>query len=204
MVPFIAIIFIFTFGRSNFNPFTITFSSLFVIAAGFVIFSNGLLKIILCDHYYLAGTIVCLTCIVLMFICLLALSKRTSYGHEMLGKLKGFKRFLESAEKEKLESLVNENPNYYYDILPYAYVLGISNKWIKKFESINLQAPDWYESSSSFNSSSFNNFLNKTVNSSSSSMLSHPGDSSGSGSSGGSSGGGSSGGGSGGGGGGSW
>lgn len=30
--------------------------------------------------------------------------------------------------------MVTNNPICFYDILPYTYVLGISDKWIKKFE----------------------------------------------------------------------
>ena len=63
--------------------------------------------------------------------------------------------------KEKLEMLVNENPTYFYDILPYTYVLGVSNKWIKKFESINVNPPTWYNYSDSidiFMTSTMNTF----------------------------------------------
>ena len=131
-----------------------------------------------------------------------ALPKRTPYGNEILGRIKGFKRFLETAEKEKLEAMVMENPTYFYDILPYTYVLGISDKWIEKFETIGLQSPDWYYSNNAFNVSTFGTFMNTTMKSATKTMASSP--SSSSGGSGGSSGGGSSGGGSGGGGGGSW
>ena len=61
----------------------------------------------------------------------------------MLGKIKGFKNFLETAEKSKLEELVMQNPEYFYNLLPYTYVLGVSNKWIEKFEDIALEAPHW-------------------------------------------------------------
>ena len=127
--------------------------------------------------------------------------KRTDYGIEILGKIKGFKNFLETAEKEKLEAMVSQNPTYFYDILPYTYVLGISDKWIKKFESIATEPPTWYDSSSTFDMIVFTSFMNKTMTSAGSAMSSSP---SSSGGSGGSSGGGSSGGGSGGGGGSSW
>ncbi len=134
-----------------------------------------------------------------------AMPKRTKYGNEMLGKIKGFKKFLETAEKQKLEAMVMENPTYFYDILPFTYVLGISNKWIEKFETISLQAPEWYDGYSSFSTASFGSFMNTTMQSVTSAMSSSPSSgSSGGSSSGGSSGGGSSGGGSGGGGGGSW
>ena len=156
------------------------------------------------DMSYLICYIIGLLCIGVMILLIKYLPKRTKYGNEMLGKLKGFKNFLETVEKEKLESLVMDNPNYFYDILPYTYVLGVSDKWIKKFESISLQAPSWYDSSNSFDISSFNRFINSTMTSAQGAMTSSPSSSSGGSSSGGSSGGGSSGGGSGGGGGGSW
>ena len=125
--------------------------------------------------------------------------KRTSYGNELLGKIKGFRNFLEIVEKDKLEAMVMENPNYFYDILPYTYVLGISEKWIEKFEKISLQPPSWYDSSTGFSVAAFGKFINTTMSQAQIAMTSSP-----SGSSDGSSGGGSSGGGSGGGGGGSW
>ena len=148
------------------------------------------------EPVYLIGYGVGLLCILVMVICLKYLPKRTPYGNEILGKLKGFKNFLETAEKEKLEAMVMENPEYFYNILPYAYVLGVSDKWIKKFESISLQAPSWYDSPNTFDMRTFGTFMNSTMSSAQSNMSYSD--------SGGSSGGGSSGGGSGGGGGGSW
>ena len=125
------------------------------------------------------------------------MSKRTPYGTEMLGRIGGFKNFLETAEKDKLETLVMENPQYFYDILPYTYVLGVSDKWMKKFESITVEPPTWYVGYhySAFDMMMFHHFMNTTMTTATSSMTSRP-------SSGG--GGGFSGGGSGGGGGGSW
>lgn len=154
---------------------------------------------------YLFTTLFGFACVIGMLIINNYMPKRTPYGNEMLGKLKGFKTFLETAEKEKLESMVFENPNYFYDILPYTYVLGVSDKWINKFEKIALKEPDWYSGMSSFDSRSFGESISHTMKSATSSMSSSPSSSGGGGfSSGISSGGGSSGGGSGGGGGGSW
>ena len=124
--------------------------------------------------------------------------KRTPYGNEILGRIKGFRNFLETAEKDKLEEMVMQDPNYFYNILPYTYVLGVSDKWISKFESISLEAPNWYGGTSGFDINSFGTFMNSTMTSAQSAMSSSPSSSSSS------SGGGSSGGGSGGGGGGSW
>ena len=151
------------------------------------------------DQFYFIYYVIGIICIIGMVICIKYLPKRTPYGNEMLGKIKGFKSYLETAEKEKLEAMVLQNPTYFYDILPYTYVLGVSDKWIKKFESITLRAPEWYDSDSPFDMLSFNTFMNSTMNSARSAMTSSPSSSSSS-----SSGGGMSGGGSGGGGGGSW
>ncbi|MDD3241589.1 MAG: DUF2207 domain-containing protein [Bacilli bacterium] len=118
------------------------------------------------------------------------ITKRTEYGNKILGEIYGFRNFLELAEKEKLELLVSENPKYFYDILPYTYVLGLSDKWINKFESIAIEQPDWYSSNSTFNMLMFNNFMHSTLSDVNSAMASMPSSSSGGGFSGGGSGGG--------------
>ena len=70
--------------------------------------------------------------------------KRSKYLDSVIGKILGFKDFLIVAEKEKFEALVNENPSYFYDVMPYAFVLNISDKWMDKFKGIEIEAPDWY------------------------------------------------------------
>ena len=70
--------------------------------------------------------------------------------------------------------MVLENPSYFYDILPFTYVLGVSDKWIKKFEAISLQAPTWYNSSNAFDVSAFGTFVNSTMVSAQSAMSSSP------------------------------
>ena len=153
------------------------------------------------ESIYLIGVIVGILCLIGMIICFKIMPKRTPYGNEILGKIKGFKNFLETAEKDKLESMVLSNPTYFYDILPFTYVLGVSDKWIKKFETINMQAPSWYDGHDAFSVVAFGTFIGSTMTSAQSVMSSSSSSSSSGGSS---SGGGSSGGGSGGGGGGSW
>lgn len=80
-----------------------------------------------------------LICLLIMYLCLINIKKRTEYGNELLNKIRGFRKFLITVEKDKLKLLVEDNPNYFYDILPYAYVLGITNKYIRKFEVIALR-----------------------------------------------------------------
>lgn len=133
------------------------------------------------------------------------IDKRTPKGAEWIGRISGFRDFLELAERDKLVALVEQDPKYFYNILPYAWVLNVSDKWAKKFETIAIQPPDWYYGHSGmFYPVMFMSDLNRSMNSVQSTMVSSPSSSSSGGGGGGFSGGGFSGGGGGGGGGSSW
>lgn len=86
---------------------------------------------------------------------------RTKENANLVGRILGFKNFIATAELAKLEELVEEDPNYFYNILPYAYVFGLTRKWASKFDNIiKFEEPDWYVADSGFNSSSiFNAYL---------------------------------------------
>ncbi len=134
------------------------------------------------------------------------MQRRDEKSSAILGKLRGFQRFIRTAEYEKLVLLSEENPQYFYDILPYAVVFGMDTKWSKKFTDIKIPEPDWYHS---YNSAPFvysTAWCHSMIHSCTTSTIPSPpvSSSSGSGYSGGSSGGGFSGGGGGGGGGGAW
>ena len=150
----------------------------------------SILPLMLIYKNYLLIFLTSLVSLYILAYCNNRLNKRTEYGFNNLGKIIGFKEFLETAEKENLETMVEKNPTYFYDILPYTYVLNVSNKWIKKFESITMEPPSWYSGTSDFNMVTFSSFMDSTVSSATSAMTSSPSSSSGGGSSGGGSGGG--------------
>ena len=77
-----------------------------------------------------------LICSIISGICIYFFPKRNILGTKLEGELRGLKHFIEVTDKKRLETLVYENPEYFYNILPYAYILGVSNKWIENFESI--------------------------------------------------------------------
>ena len=113
----------------------------------------------------------------LIFIMILVtlMKRRTKYGTEVLGRILGFKTFLKTAEKEKLETLVNQDPEYFYNILPYAYVLGVSDEWIKNFETISLMPPEWYVGNNSYyDYHAFSNTYNYLMRTSANAMTSRP------------------------------
>lgn len=73
---------------------------------------------------------------------------RTDYGIDLIGQILGFKQFIEFTEKDRIKLLVKENPEIFFEVLPYAYVLGVSDEWIKQFDGIVIPTPSWYVSTS--------------------------------------------------------
>lgn len=121
---------------------------------------------------------------------------------ELIQKVKGLKKYMETAEKELMEfNTVEENIRHFEELYPYAMAFGIEKKWVKGFEKILESAnyrPDWYHGRRSFTPAILGSNLTSSMSSSLSSSMPSSGGSSGSG------GGGSTGGGGGGGGGGGW
>jgi uncharacterized membrane protein YgcG len=171
---------------------SITFTILGLALIGFYVWVNAV-------EIYLALFLI--APLALIYISPYAL-KRTKFGDEILAKTLGFKNFIEKAEKDRINTLVNEDPEYFYKILPYAMVLGVTDQWARQFEDIAIDEPSWYVNNTSrrFSTVYFVSHLNNTTASISKNMTASPSQSS----SGSSSGGGFSGGGSGGGGGGGW
>lgn len=172
---------------------------------------TGLLSLLL-SAIFLDGFILGFALVVLMFMVAVFASantgRRTQQGARWLGEILGLKRFIEVAEHDRLVALVEETPEIFYNILPYAYVLDVTDIWSKKFETIAIPQPEWYVSNTpNFTSLILWSHLNRSMNTMSANMISIPastGSKGGGGSFGGGGGGGFSGGGFGGGGGGGW
>ena len=126
------------------------------------------------SNMYIIMSIIGIICIITIIIFLNYMDKRTEFGAEMLGKIKGFKRFLEIAEKQQLEDLVTKNPEYFYNILPYTYALGVSDIWVKQFETMATQYPKWYSSDDTIQNYNIENFVTKTMKSIEDTMSTKP------------------------------
>lgn len=81
-------------------------------------------------------------CIFINIFFTIFMKRKTEYGEKIKAQVYGFRDFLLKVEKNKLEELVSQNPQYFYDILPYTYVLNISKTWIRKFENIPIPEMD--------------------------------------------------------------
>ncbi len=102
---------------------------------------------------------------------------RTQFSNDRLGKIIGLKNFILVTEKDKMEMLVKDNPKSFYDILPYAYVLNVTDVYCEKFEDIDLSPPDWYVNTQALDSNAFTTLyfmtaLNSSLNHTYSTLLS--------------------------------
>lgn len=105
------------------------------------------------------------------------LVSRTKEYDAQLGEILGFKEFIRLAEKEQLELMLEDNPQFYYDILPYAQVLGVSDIWEDKFSDITVLPPQWLTGDAFtdvFMLHSFNVMIRSSMRGMSSGMVSRP------------------------------
>ncbi len=126
---------------------------------------------------------------------------RTAKGSAALAQVLGFRRYIETAEADRMQFA--EQENIWATYLPYAIVFGATKRWAKVFDGLGArqqaQVSTWYVSPYAFSGGSFSESMDGFADSTSGAIVSTPSSSGGSGFSGGFSGGGG-----GGGGGGSW
>ncbi len=156
------------------------------LAIGFILFFFGLFLM-----WWLS------ICGLIVIIFSRIMPSRTSYGFELYQRSKGYKEFIEKAQKYPQKFY--EDNNLFNEILPYAIMFGIVEKFANSAKEMGLKPSNnsWYTGSHHFNPVLFSSNITNFSNSFSSTSASRP-------SSSGSGGGGFSGGGFGGGGGGSW
>ncbi|MDD2232174.1 MAG: DUF2207 domain-containing protein [Sphaerochaetaceae bacterium] len=70
--------------------------------------------------------------------------RRSDYGQKVLEQVLGYREFLEKVEMDKLKLMIDSDPELFYRNLSYAIVLGLEDKWARKFSSIRMDAPIWY------------------------------------------------------------
>lgn len=78
--------------------------------------------------------------IVMLSTCIIS---RTEAYTEKLNRIVGFRDFILLTEKDKLEAMLESNPELYYQVLPYAIVLGVSDIWENKFANLTIAPPCW-------------------------------------------------------------
>ena len=65
--------------------------------------------------------------------------RRTALGTELLQKTLGYKRYLAGLDETALRRLVRQNPQFYYETLPYAEALGLGQKLTDRLQGVKLE-----------------------------------------------------------------
>jgi len=65
--------------------------------------------------------------------------RRTEFYTNMLGQIRGFANFIKTAERDRIELLTREDPGYFFDILPYAWAMELTDEWESSFNKFDLK-----------------------------------------------------------------
>lgn len=99
--------------------------------------------------------------------------RRTAHGREMYRRARGYKLFIDTAEKHRQQFFEKENT--FMEVLPYAIVFGATKKLANTMKVMGVEPPQpgWYRGSRPFNAylfasgiDSFSRSLSKTISSS--------------------------------------
>ena len=133
---------------------------------------------------FMIGIAMCFVLFLLSALC----ERKTDWYAEVLGKIRGYRNFLKIAEKDKMEMLAEEDPQYFYKNLAFAFALGVTAVYAEHFASLATEPPDWYSSNvvgtsgNPVTSASFLGSMDSMMNSISTTMTSSPSDGGGGGS----------------------
>ena len=120
--------------------------------------------------------LICLICFTNVSVAVCIISRTREYT-EKLNQIVGFRNFILCAEKDRLEALLESDPQYYYHVLPYAQVLNVSDIWEEKFKNLTVAPPAWATSSSFEIALDFmilNSLIRHSMTSIASGMISRP------------------------------
>ena len=59
--------------------------------------------------------------------------RRTEDGRQAMVRILGFRRYLKRVDRETLDALSKRNPDYFFDLAPYALALGVGKTFARQF-----------------------------------------------------------------------
>ena len=113
--------------------------------------------------YLKYSIILSIVSMVFVYILYINMKKKNEDTAKIYSELKGLKRFIMFANTDEINKLVNENTDYFYEILPYAYSFNLTDEWTSKFKNLAIPQPEWYSSYKVFTHKSIDHFINNTM-----------------------------------------
>ncbi|MES2409776.1 MAG: DUF2207 domain-containing protein [Patescibacteria group bacterium] len=112
--------------------------SSFLILIGISVFGNDGIRDVFIFTLY--GLSILLPIYLLVYLVILN-PKLSNEGERVRADIEGFKMYLRTAERYRMQKLTPETFEKY---LPYAMIFGVEKQWAKAFESLNMSSPTWY------------------------------------------------------------
>ena len=117
----------------------------------------------------------------IIFVFAWVMPARTAQGARTLEKVLGFEEFLSRVESDRFARMI-KTPEMFEKFLPYAMALGVEKNWVRAFEGIYRQPPNWYRGDfQTFQPRSFVSDLSRMSSRAATVMASQPRSSGGSG-----------------------
>lgn len=70
-------------------------------------------------------------------------ARRTETGNRIRDEILGLRRYMKKVTKPELLRILRSNPDYYYELAPYALALGVDKQFAKRFGSIRQPNCTW-------------------------------------------------------------
>lgn len=64
--------------------------------------------------------------------------KRTDLGQQAQDQISGLRKHMRSVSKQELQRLLKANPNYFYELAPYALALGLDKTFARRFGRLRM------------------------------------------------------------------
>lgn len=148
-----------------------------------------MLLIVLPLFFYFWGPVALVSALALGILLLILnryMVKKNPKGIKLYSELKGFEKFIRTAEENRLKLLLKESPSYFESTMAYALSFGVFEQWARKFDSLDIPPPSWYHyAGTQMTMRHFSQSFSSTIKSTSSTMVSSPSSSGGGGSAGG-------------------
>ncbi|MEO8415538.1 MAG: DUF2207 domain-containing protein [Ginsengibacter sp.] len=138
----------------------------FFAVLGIAVFALGIFKLVSGWQATLWMGTALMASGIIIFILGLLMAKKTKKGTELYKKLLGFKEFIRSVEKDRLQEFLKQDQNYFDKVLPYAIVFDIADTWKDKLKGLDIPPPNWYSGNyaGNFSMLMFMNSLDRSMN----------------------------------------
>ncbi len=145
------------------NKIALIYILLAIFGAGFIAYFTSIM-----------GAITFFTIHLVLALCAGVMKKKSTRGDEILRITRGFRMFIDKAEKKQIEFYLKEDPLYFDKTIAFAIAFGMAKKWAEHFKGLTLQEPDWYQDRSgslnTFNAGLFAGSLMHSLNQTQSTM----------------------------------